>query len=160
MDHSVQKAIYEEYHEKILWYIFSKVNDKFLAEDICSDVFVKVFEKYESFNKEKASASTWIYTIARNTLIDYYRVRKIHEEVPEDISTGSSVEDEVCNNAMLEMLADGLNKLDEREKDLIILHYYSGYNLKETAQKIGISYAYVKILHNKALGELKKYMEL
>ncbi len=155
MTDAIKIEIYESYHSKVQNFIYSKVNDMYLAEDICSDVFIKVYEKYDRFDDSKSSLSTWIFTIARNTLIDYYRTRHVHEEVPEDMAEDSCVEDEVLNNEMLDGLAAALEKLDERERDLIILHYYSGLKLNEIADKLDISYSYVKILHKKALVELK-----
>lgn len=149
--------IYEQFSGKVKGYIYTQVNDSILAEDLCSDVFLKVYEKIDSYDDSKASLSTWIFTITRNTLIDYYRVRKVHEEVPEELASEESIEDEVCNNEMLELLADALSKLEERERDIIILHYYKGITLKVIADKLNISYAYVKILHNKALGNLKNF---
>ena len=151
--------IYEQFASKVKGYIFTQVNDSYLSEDLCADVFLKVYEKLDSFDDTKASLSTWIFTITRNTLIDYYRVRKVHDEFPEDIVSEDSVEEEVCNNETLELLADALSKLDERERDIIILHYYKGQTLKDVGAAMGISYAYVKILHNKALAELKKYCD-
>lgn len=148
--------IYLQFSAKVKGYIYTRVNDINLAEDLCSDVFLKVYEKLDSFDNTKASLSTWIFTITRNTLIDYYRVRKVHDEIPEDMALDESIEEQVCNADMLESLADALLKLEERERDIIILHYYKGEKLKDIGVKMGISYAYVKILHNKALGNLKK----
>lgn len=158
MDKNIQEEIFREYHDKLQWFIFEKVNDQYLAEDLCADVLMKVYEKYDSFDSSKASLSTWIYTIARNKLIDYYRGRKVFEEVPEEISADSDIEAEACNEESLDALADALEKLDERERDIVILRYYKGITLREIAFKMNISYAYVKILHNKALDSLKKYM--
>ena len=154
----IQEEIYNQFHEKVQWYLLEKVGDKYLAEDLCSDVFVKVFDKYDSFDESKASLSTWIFTIARNTLIDYYRSRKVFEEVPEDIATNSDIEEEACNSETLEELAKALEKLEEREREIVILRYYSGFSLKDIAIRMNISYAYVKLLHNKAINELEKLM--
>lgn len=158
MNDNLQQEIYNQFHEKVQWFLLEKVGDKYLAEDICQDVFVKVMEKYDSFDESKASLSTWIFTIARNTLIDYYRGRKVFEEVSEDIEASFEIDEDICNNETLDELANALKKLEERERDIVILRYYSGLTLKDIAAKIGISYAYVKILHNKAIGELKQYM--
>lgn len=155
-----QSEIYNQFHDKVLWFILEKVGDKYLAEDICSDVFVKIIAKYESFDANKSSISTWVFTIARNTLIDYYRGRKVYEEVPEDMSVEFDIDENICNEETIEELAVALKKLEERERDIVILRYYSGITLKEIAQKLNISYAYVKILHNKAIGNLKSYMNL
>ncbi len=154
-----KEELFDKYHDKVLWFIKSKVNDSYLAEDICSDVFIKAIEKLDTFDENKAAVSTWIFTIARNTLIDYYRVRKVFVEVPEDMVEDSDIEEDVCENETLEELASALEKLDERGRDLIILRYYSGLTLKAIAARMDISYAYVKILHNKALDELKRLLQ-
>lgn len=151
-----KNQIYKDYYRKVLSYLTGKVNDSYLAEELCSDVFLKVYEKLDSFDETKASISTWIFTITRNTLTDYFRTRRVFSEIPEDLPTDSDIEENYCHNEMLDTLADALEALPERERDLIILHYYSGKTLKEVADYLGISYAYVKILHNKALASMKK----
>lgn len=147
--------LYEEYHMKVLRYIQSKVNDYYLAEDLCSDVFVKVYEKIDTFDEKKASISTWIFTITRNKLIDYYRTRKVTVEVPEDLTY--DVEDDEVNEEALETLASALEKLDDRSRKLVIMHYYEGKTLKEVAEELDISYIYAKVLHQKVLNKLKNY---
>ena len=157
MTEEYKASIYTDYHKKVLGYIVHKTNDIHAAEDLCSEVFLKVYEKLDTFDESKASISTWIYTITRNTLTDYFRTRKVSAEIPETLCDTSSPEDEICNSETLEILAKALSKLDERERDIIIMRYYSGKTLTETAQLMNISYSYVKVLQNKALSELKKY---
>lgn len=153
----LQKAeLYENFQGKVLRYLQSKLTDYALAEDLCADVFLKVYEKLDTFDETKASLSTWIYTITRNTLTDYFRTRRVFDEVPEELSGGDTPEEELCRNEMLETLADALEALDERQRDIIIFHYYSGMTLTAIAERMGISYAYVKVLHNKALSAMKK----
>lgn len=154
-----KEDIYRDYHSKVFGYLVSRVNDHHVAEDLTSDIFVKIYEKFDSFDQRKASLSTWIYTIARNTLIDHYRTQRVFEEVPETLSDGYSVEDEICSGEMLEELVKALEALDKRERDIIILRFYSGKTLKEIAAKMGISYAYIKVLQNKALEKMRKYLD-
>ena len=151
-----KEQIYLKYHEKVFGYILSKINNVQDAEDLSSEVFLKVYAKLDTFDENKASLSTWIYTVTKNTLTDYFRTRKVLAAMPEDVEDETSVADEVCNAEMLEKLADALETLPKRERDIIILHYYSGKTLKEIAARLDISYAYVKILQNKALGNLRK----
>lgn len=150
-----KNQIYEEYHTKVLRYIQSKVNDSYLAEDLCSDVFVKVYENLDSFNEKKASFSTWIFTITRNRLIDYYRTRKVMSEIPEDLTY--DIPDNSIDEEELEKLANGLEHISEVGKAIIVKHYYEGKTLKEISEDIGKSYVYTKVLHKKALLELKGY---
>ena len=150
------KKIYLDYHDKVYGYIVSKINNPHDAEDLSSEVFLKVYAKLDTYDENKSVLSTWIYTVTRNTLTDYFRTRKVFAEMPEDVEDEASVEDEICNAEMLENLANALEALPKRERDIIILHYYSGKTLKEVAERLGISYAYVKILQNKALKILRK----
>ena len=153
-----KEEIYRDYYGKVYGYFVSKINNSHTAEDLASDVFLKVYEKLDSFDETKASLSTWIYTITRNTLTDFYRTRKVYDEIPETVADDSSIEEEICNGEMLETLAKALRELDERERDIIILRYYSGKTLKEIAEQMDISYAYVKVLQNKAMDHLREYL--
>lgn len=152
------EIIYRDYHRKVFGYIRSRISSAQDAEDLASDVFVKVYEKLDSFDESKASLSTWIYTITRNTLTDYFRTRKVYDEIPETFEDDSSVEDDVCNAEMLKNLAKALETLDERERDIIILRFYSGKTLKEITGQMDISYAYGKVLQNKAFDKLRKFL--
>ena len=159
MTDEMKTELYRNFYKKVLGYINGKVSNYTLAEDLCSDVFLKVYEKIDTFDEKKASLSTWIFTITRNTLTDYFRTRHVSSEIPETLAGEDSFEDEVCNGEMLDSLADALEKLDIRERDIIIFHYYSGMTLKEVAEKMGLSYSYAKLLHNNALVSLKKFFE-
>lgn len=153
------EEIYKEYHEKVLHLIYGKISNYTLAEDLTSDVFVKVFSKLDTFDESKASISTWIYRIAQNTVIDYFRTRKVYSEVPEEIAEESNIDDELLNNETLDALADALSELPERDRDLIILHYYHNLTLKEAAERLGMSYSNAKLVHNKSLVVLERLMQ-
>lgn len=153
-----KEIIYSEYRNKIFGYIQSKIRNVDIAEDLTSDVFVKIYEKLDQFDEKKASLSTWIYLVTRNTLIDYYRTKKVSYELTEQIGEPSSVEEEVCNKAALNDLAEGLKNLGERERNIIILHFYSGKTLREISDMMGISYSYVKLLLYRSYGNLKRFL--
>lgn len=157
MTDTEKTAIYTDFYQKVLNYVNSKVQNMTQAEDLTSDIFLKIYEKLDTFDESKSSLSTWIFTITRNTLTDYYRTRKVFSEVPEDFRDDTCIDDELCTSETLETLADALESLDERERDLIILRYYKGMTLTEIAERMDISYSYVKILHNKALSGMRGY---
>ena len=151
------ETIYRDYHDKLLNYIRSKVKLTEHAEDICSDVFIKVQNYLGGYDSEKASLSTWIFTIARNTIIDYYRTHKTTEEIPEELSSDFKVDSELLNRETLSELADALKKLSDEERMVIVLHYYEGLKLREIEARTGLSYGQVKIRHNSALKVMKEY---
>ncbi len=152
------EQVYQDYSKKVMSYIRSKINNPTEAEDLHSTVFTKVYEKFLTFDQEKASVSTWVYTVARNTLIDYFRTRKIYDELgDEDIVTEDAYQD-ILNEETLGELANALEELPERERDLIVMHYYRNMQLKEIALKMHMSYSNCKLVHNKALLKLRQYL--
>lgn len=154
-----QEHIYIEFKDKVTRYVRGKISDEHECEDVVSDVFVKVFNGLSDFDENKAKLSTWIYTITRNAVIDYFRASKRLCELPEELYSEDDTEQKMINTEMLERLADALERLNERERDIIILHYYSGRTLKDIAQIMNISYSYVKLLHSDALKVLRKYID-
>lgn len=151
-----REAIYADYYAKVQRYIAGKVGDPQEAEDLTGDVFVKIYDRLDSFDETKASVSTWVYTIARNTVIDYYRTRRTYAPLPEALAAPDSMENALAARDTLEHLAAALETLDERKRDIVVLRYYRGLTLREIAQRLDISYSYAKLLHTGALAELKK----
>lgn len=155
-----QEEIFNQYYKKVENMIYGKVSDRYLAEDLTSQTFLKVYQKLDSFDDKKASISTWIYTIANNTVIDYFRTRKVSEEVPEDIACESLIEDEVINEEILIKLKDALLKLAKRERDILIFRFYDNMTLKDIAVKMGMSYANAKVVQAKALNKMKELIDI
>lgn len=158
-DTARQERIYIEFKDKVTRYVRGKIGSEYDSEDVVSDVFVKVFNGLSDFDENKAKLSTWIYTITRNAVIDYFRASKRLCELPEELCSEDDTEQKLINTEMLERLADALERLNERERDIIVLHYYSGRTLKVIAQIMSISYSYVKLLHSDALKALRKYID-
>ena len=152
------EQVYQTYSGRIMSYIRPRINNPADAEDLHSIIFTKVFEKFSSFDQSKASVSTWIYTIARNTLIDFFRTRKIHEELGDDDIVEEDAFQGILDEETLDELASALEKLPQRERDLIILHYYHNMQLKEIALKLRMSYSNCKLVHSKALMKLRQYL--
>ena len=83
--------IYKEFYPKVYQYLVNRMGSIHDAEDMAQTVFLKVYTKLDTFDKEKSSLSTWIFNITRNTLIDHQRsmVLRIHEEIPETMADDS-----------------------------------------------------------------------
>lgn len=151
-----REAIYLACYPKVRGYLAARVRDPFEAEDLAQEVFVKVYQKLDGFDEEKASVSTWVYAITKNTLIDHYRTKHQHSELPETLASEENLEAALCRADTLETLARALQALDERRRDIVILRYYKGLSLKEIALRMGLSYSYTKALHSGALETLKR----
>lgn len=153
------EEIYNEYHDKIRNYVRRKVSNSWDVEELTSEIFLKICKNKDTFDSSKAAKSTWIYTIARNTVIDYHRTAKHEQMLPMEIEDKHGIDESILRSEMLELLADALEELDERSRMIMIQHYYNEITLKELAQNLGMSYSNIKIIHHKALQEMKKKLK-
>ncbi|MBQ7556705.1 MAG: sigma-70 family RNA polymerase sigma factor [Lachnospiraceae bacterium] len=151
--------IYSLYAPKVRGYIHGKIDNPEDAEDLLQDVFVKVVKNLDSFDSSKASLSTWIYVITANTVNDFFRTRKVSSELPEAILADVDIEDSYLSEEILQRLAGALEKLDPRERDVVVIHYYRGVELKAIAAHMNVSYSTVKNIHRNAIRRLKALME-
>ena len=150
------QQVYETYHPKVSAYVRGKIQDPHEAEDLVSAVFLKVVQKLDSYDPQKASLSTWVYTITRNTVTDHFRTRRSLAEYADWMDVELPAPD--LTDEALDALADALLALKEKERDLIVLHYYEGHTLKVVAEMMGMSYVNAKVIHKKALTNLRAAM--
>lgn len=150
------EAVYKEYEIKVRSYIRSRVGNPEDIDDLCSEVFLNVMRGRDSFSGEPKALSSWIYMITKRTVAMFYRKHRFTGEIPEDMADGTDIEEQAINAETLDLLADALEQLDRRLRDIIILHYYGEKPLKEIAAAMGMSYPNMKILHKKALNDLKE----
>lgn len=158
------ETLYAAYGDKIRAYIQSRVRNRHDAEDLFSNVFVKITEHIGGYDPSKAAYSTWVYTITQNTVRDHFRRSmgrqdaELNDELPiPDLQ--ADVEDKVLQAETLDKLASALEKLPQRERDIIILRYYKGLSPKEIAEIMGISYANARYLQSVTLKKMRELLE-
>lgn len=156
--------IYEEFFPKIYNYIYYQINNNAVCDDLVSSVFMKVVENIDKFDEQKASFSTWIYTIARNTVIDYYRKAKIESDIDDYVDSvkySLSFEDAYREytqeyRGSTEALMAILN---EKERPVIYLRYFEGLSFTEIGSRLGKNSSTVRTLHERALKKMLKYLQ-
>ena len=154
------EKIYEQYSGKVRGYISARVQRRADVEDLCADVFEKVYRKSAAYDPSKAALSTWIFTITRNTVIDYYRKSRPMDEPDENLASDDTVDEHLLNEETLSELAAALKKLPQEQQDIIVLMYYDGKPMTEIAMMMHLSYGVVKLRHQKALATLREAMRL
>lgn len=154
---SIQSEVYSLYYKKVFGYVLNRVRSRADAEDITSEVFLKVFSKSDEFDLHRSGASTYIFRVMQTTLADFYRKNRIVytslEEVSDEIDETENLDE------LLTSLDDALDTLNERELAIVILHYYHGLSHKEVAKKMQLSYVNVRQICHVALEKLRKEME-
>ncbi len=155
------EELYNVYREKVERYIRSHVRNEHDRADIVQQVFLNAISALKDYDPEKASISTWLYAITRNAVIDYYRsLEKTPLSADDNELQLLSQEEKPLSEETLEALADALEQLPERERKIIVLRFYGGYSAKETAEKLGLSYANVRFLQYNAIKKLRKLLEI
>ena len=159
----VMEKIYLEYREKVFRYVRGKVRNLADAEDVTSEIFWRVLSALDSYDEEKATLSTWIYTITHNTVCNYYREQSRRALSLDDnalyYDTDDGVVAEIENEILKESLAIALETLSEREQDIIVLYYYHEIPLRDIAIKMGITYTNAKFIKHQAIGKLRLEMK-
>jgi RNA polymerase sigma factor (sigma-70 family) len=150
--------LYDLYVEKIYNFIYYRTLHKETAEDLTSLVFTKVLENIDSFNAEKGRFSTWLYQIARNTVIDHYRAFKPSEDIENafDLASNSNVERDADVRLSLEKVEKYLKELPKEAREIIIMRVWDGLSYKEISAITGKSEASLKMLFSRSVTKLQQ----
>ena len=155
--------IYTQYRDKVFGFVRSKIFNQTEAEDIVQTVFLKVYSNLDQYDETKASLSTWIYTITRNTVYDYLKEMRDHpvlELIDNTVDSAEEPDDSLLNKEELEELACALEKLPQDQRDIIILLYYKNLERKNVAEILGMTYGQLRYLHDKALRRLGELLRI
>ncbi|WP_048602311.1 RNA polymerase sigma factor [Rubeoparvulum massiliense] len=156
------------YEKKILMFILHMLRNSHveaLAEDLTQETFYKAFKNIHSFRDVEASFSTWLYTIARNTVLSELRKSKNTEVYLEDNyilpkeSTDRLPEQEVLRFEREDLVRQAINNLPEKQRAAIILREYEQLDYKEIAILLNATVSSVKSLLFRARNSIKDQLE-
>lgn len=142
--------IYIKYKSQIYSYLFYRIGNSNIAEEVCQEVFLKAFKAFSSF-KGKSSVKTWLYSIAHNECISWLKRETKYEMVPLENSKIDYLESlETQPEAALEKMEDSkhvievLNSLKEQFRDVLILSELQELSYEEIGNTLGWSIPKVK----------------
>jgi RNA polymerase sigma factor (sigma-70 family) len=152
--------LYEEYMPKIYRYVSYRVNDVATAEDITSIVFEKALTRFQDYCSERGAISTWLFTIARNSVIDYYRRRSKRPTVPLDdalplANGGDPVAAEMERREMLDLLRLCLEILSHREQDIVSLKFGGEATNRQISHLVRLSESNIGTILYRAVRKLR-----
>ncbi|MCM2677620.1 RNA polymerase sigma factor [Alkalicoccobacillus plakortidis] len=157
-DELALEALHKRYARQIYHYIYTETKNYNDAEEILQEVFYKVSTKLYQF-KQRSSFKTWIYVIARNAIIDYYRKQEnqlktipLQEELIEH--NGGFERGEILTD-----LQHSIERLPLKYRRILHLRYIEGFSLIDTARIIGVSVMSVKSTQKRAKKMLKMQLD-
>lgn len=155
--------IYERYQPNIYAFTFYRVGDAKLAEDLTAEVFVRLVEKINTFSPQGHPLLAWLYTIARNLIIDHHRHNghltwlPLEESLVEgDASHPAQVTE---RRIVYAHLLSAINRLTEDQRQVILLKFVADLSNAEVAGILGKNEGSIKSLQHRALAALRNELE-
>ena len=151
--------IYDQYVNKIYRFIFLKVSSQEIAEDLCSETFTRGWQKFRKNSQEIENPPAFLYQIARNLVIDYYRERGRTQIVSADFlpitDPRINLEAETMNNSDLDRVKSVLVNIKDDYQEVLIWHYIDDLSISEIAKMLNKSEGAVRVTLHRALKSLR-----
>ena len=161
-DEAALTQLYEENFDKIYRYIVLKIGDRTEAEDMTQQVFLKAFKSISGYRSRGSQFSSWLFRIAHNQMVDYWRKKSKRATVPlEESLVGSSNSNpssEVEQKMDIENLVAATKQLTSLQREVVSLRFAGGLSLAEVAKTLGKSEGAIKALQHSAVVSLRKIM--
>ncbi|MGC8729358.1 MAG: RNA polymerase sigma factor [Elusimicrobiales bacterium] len=147
---------YDFIFRSVMKYI--SIEDK--AKDITQDVFIKAYEKLETF-KNDSKLSSWLYSIAYNISINYITREKdkFVDLNYDDFFVSNETQDDIYDKEMIKELSDALEKLPAHYRIIIKLYYFDEKSYEEISEILNIPINTVKTQLFRAKDKIKKYFK-
>jgi RNA polymerase sigma-70 factor (ECF subfamily) len=152
--------LYDHYLPRIYRFVLIKVGQREEAEDITHLTFLKAWQSIDRYSYRGYPFGSWLYSIARNVVVDYYRNSSPHislDDTPREPEAAEPRPGENLDTKLdHERVMRAISKLAALEQDVLIMRFVDDLTPKETAKAVGKSEGAVKLIQHRALEKLKK----
>jgi RNA polymerase sigma-70 factor, ECF subfamily len=158
-------ALYNRHYDAVYRYCYYRVNDVDLAQDLASEVFVRMVQSLDRFRVRGRPLLAWLYTIARNLVTDMHRQKARATHLPlggaAQLSTDGNgdLARRVDRRLQADCLASALRHLTEEQRQVIVLKFIEDLNNAEIGRLLDKSEGAIKSLQHRALTALRRALE-
>lgn len=157
-------AIYDCYESRIYSYVYHRVGDASIAQDLTAQVFLRMLEAIQNDQAWRSSFAGWLYRIAHNLVIDHYRRRGrssqvSYEELPLPAASAEDPERVAEERLTAEILRGAINRLTEEQAQVVTLRFLEGWNIADVAAATGKTEGAVKALQYRAVVALRRLLD-
>ncbi len=159
------------YEKPIFNYVYGMVRQRQDAEDLTQEAFVKAFFALKTY-KDSFEFSTWMYRIARNVCLDYFRRQKVRsffslntpvgeeeeDELGDFLPSGKDPEEDVLEGELLEEVSRAVGKLPLKFREVVVLRYVEELSYEDIAQILGVPTGTVKTYLHRAKVKLREIL--
>lgn len=153
--HALFLKYYGETKDKVFTYLMVRLKfDRATSEDLLMDIVLKAYESFDRFDSQKGTFSSWVFRIAHNHLVNYWRDRKDSLPLDEEVNATTEIEIEPTDSpALYKVLA----LLSDAEREIIILRYLQDLSTEEIAEMTGKNPGAVRTGLSRALHQFKTF---
>ncbi|HID54109.1 MAG TPA: sigma-70 family RNA polymerase sigma factor [Anaerolineae bacterium] len=154
--------LYMRHLNAVYRYIYFRVNDVQDAEDLTEQVFLKVWEALPGYKQMGKPLRSWIYRIAHNSVMDFYRRKQQSEKITAEAlaweNESVNVLDEIIEVEEAHLLARAINELPDEQQELVILRFIEGLNHEQVADILQKSNGACRTIQYRALAKLNRLL--
>jgi RNA polymerase sigma-70 factor (ECF subfamily) len=159
-DRDAFEELYRRYARPVLGLALRRLGDRGRAEDALQDAFAAIWRSAASYDPRRGEGGAWLYTVARNAIVDGARRKPEPPVVAPDEPSGESGPPERAESAWLAWRVHGaLERLPEHERPVIELAYWSGLSQSEISDFLNVPLGTVKTRTRTALARLADMLE-
>ena len=153
-------VLYRRHYDALFRYCVHRLFDRHLAEDITSQVFLRVIEKYNTFRGNEQQFKGWLFVIATNFINEHLRKAVVHKNAQKYLKENpkkqnNDIEDKA---AKLESLKNAILSLKPKHQTIITLYYFEKMKCAEIGEIVGASTATVRSQLSRGVEKLRKKM--
>ncbi|PRY28499.1 ECF subfamily RNA polymerase sigma factor, BldN family [Pseudosporangium ferrugineum] len=159
--------IYDRYVDTVFRFVYFRVGNRQLAEDLTSDTFLRALKRIGSFTWQGRDLGAWLVTIARNLVADHFKSGRYRLEVTtgdvldadrEDRGPEGSPEAAVVDHITNVALLTAVKQLNPEQQECIVLRFLQGFSVAETARTMGKNEGAIKALQYRAVRALARLL--
>ena len=164
LDEQAWQIIYDRYYNRLFGYLYYRVGDPDLAEDLTAQVFERAVKNIGRYRHQGSNLGAWLNRIAQNLANDLYRRRKVRPPEPlelnEDwISAGNDPAQYALHTESSQVLARALSRLTPEQREVILLRFVARLTSPEIGKRMGKTTGAIKALQHRALAALRRELE-
>lgn len=159
LDAQAIAAVYDQYFSEVYRYVRYRINDEAIAEDLASDVFMRLLEAIQKKQGPQSSLKGWLIATASHAVNDHLRrqYRRPVESLPDSLAdSGPTLHSEIDLREQSRMVRSAYAQLTSEQQHVLALRFGQGYSIEETAAYLKKNVNAVKALQFRALASLQR----
>ena len=153
------EEVYNSQYFNVFRYVRKRVSNQQDAEDLVSEVFLYCYSRYDIYDPEKSSLSTWLYLVVNSRLKNYYRDRKTHTDITELENTlfseGNEMENAVYLEELRHIMAQKILQLSEKQQTVVNMRFFQKRTFAEIAECLGTSEGNIRVILSRTMTRLE-----